>query len=736
MATTAKKKKRKDPFEALLAKLAKKNPDADLDLIKKSFEFAKQYHATQVRASGDPYYHHPVEVAGILAGMGLDTSTIVTAILHDTVEDTEATLDVIKQEFGEEIMHLVDGVTKLTQIEFQSENAKHAENYRKLFVAISEDIRVLLVKLADRLHNMRTLYHIKKPEKRKRIAHETMEIYAPLAERIGMQRLKTELQDIAFAELHPEAYQSIYNRLEFLRSNEKIEINETVDNLTQSLNEAGIKAKITGREKMPYSIWKKMERRNISFEQLTDIIAFRIIVGTTLECYRALGAIHTNYHVVPGLFKDYISLPKENGYRSLHTVVIGPNHQRVEIQIRTYEMNEIAEYGVASHWMYKQTKKGHSTDGMQYRWVRELISILEDTASSPEEFLEHTKLEMYDNQVFSFTPKGELVVLPKGATPVDFAFAVHSDVGKTCVGAKINGRIVPLRTQIKNGDQVEIICSKSQQPSPVWERFVVTGKARSEVRKFTRSQQRVEYISLGKTIIEKTCENEKVPFNDETIDLLLTRFKKKDQDDLFATVGQGHIKQNEITKALNPEKVKTHKTRLSLLQKLMMKKPDEPKTQKKEKISIPIRGLIPGMAVHFAPCCHPLPGESIVGIMTSGKGITIHTSECEELKHFSEEPEKWIDVDWESNTGTKAFVGRLKAILAHKAGSLGTLANTIAQDGGNINNLRITDRSTDYFEMVVDVDVKDIKHLNAIMASLRAKDAILSVERYTGGQQV
>jgi GTP pyrophosphokinase len=668
--------------------------------------------------------------------MGLDAGTIITALLHDTIEDTDATVKQIEELFGEEIAHLVDGVTKLTKIEFQSESARHAENYRKLFVAMSEDIRVLLVKLADRLHNMRTLYYIKKPEKRKRIAHETMEIYAPLAERIGMQRLKTELQDIAFAELHSEAYQSIYNRMEYLRSNEKIEVKDTIENIEEVLANAGIKCEIQGREKMPYSIWKKMERKNISFEQLTDVIAFRVIVETVADCYAALGAIHQNYHIVPGTFKDFISLPKENGYRSLHTIVIGPNYQRVEIQIRTKEMHAIGEFGVAAHWMYKQHKDKKVNDGIKYRWLRELVSIIEDKASSPEEFLENTRLEMYGDQVFCFTPKGRLYVMPNGATPVDFAFAVHSDIGKTCVGAKVNSKIVPLRTKLRNGDQVEIICSDSAKPSPIWERFVVTGKARAEIKKFTRSQQREEYSNLGKSIIEAICQNEKVAFNEEILDILTSHFNKKDESDLINAVGQGHINQNEIRRALEPEKEKTDKKRLSLLQKLMMRKPAQAeKTAQAEesKISIPIRGLIPGMAVHFAPCCHPLPGERIVGIMSSGKGVIIHTAECIELEHFLDEPERWIDVSWESGTEGQDFIGRLKAILAHKSGSLGTLANVIGNNGGNINNLRITDRHSDYFEIIVDVDVKDIDHLTSIIASLRAEETILSVDRYNEG---
>jgi GTP pyrophosphokinase len=704
------------------------DPDTDEDLLNRAYVFAMKAHGSQKRASGDPYFSHPVEVAYMLTEFKLDTASIATALLHDTVEDTEATLEDIEKLFGKEICALVDGVTKLSRLETKSENAKQAENFRKLLVAMSEDLRVLMVKLADRLHNMRTLKYIKTPEKRQRIARETLEIYAPLAERIGMRKIKEELQDLAFAELYPEARESILNRLDYLREQDKAAVEKTEAHIKKTLEEGQLShAIVVGREKRPYSIWKKMEMKNVNFEQLSDIIAFRIVVQTVPECYQVLGAIHAAYHTIPGHFKDYISTPKNNGYKSLHTAVIGPGQQRVEIQIRTQEMHEIAEYGVAAHWSYKQ-KRDYNKDGKQYRWIRELLDIL-DKSSNPEEFLEHTKLEMYHDQVFCFTPKGDIIALPRGATPVDFAYAVHSGVGDTCVGAKINGRIVPLRTQLKNGDQVEVITSKAQTPSPTWERFVVTGKARSEIRKFVRTQQRNEYVNLGKAILAKTFKQEGEEFNDKTLEAVVSNFNKKTVEDLFAEVGEGLINRVQVFESVFPDRKLTSmpsKKGTSLLSRLRTKK-QAPSSQ-----AIPIKGLIPGMALHFAGCCHPIPGDKIVGIVTTGKGITIHTTSCETLENFSDTPERWIDVAWDTGTQTAQHVARIKATVSHETGGLATVTNVIAKDLGNITNLKILNRSTDFFEILLDIEVKDTRHLQTIIASLRGKELVQSVERYYG----
>src|SRR5256885_11708926 len=512
------------------------DPKTDESALNRAYVYSMKAHGGQQRASGDPYFSHPIEVAGILAQMKLDSASIVTGLLHDTVEDTVATLDDIEKLFGPDIGRLVDGVTKLSRMDLQQNQTKQAENSRKLVLAMSEAFRVLWVKFADRLHNMQTLRFIKDPDKRRRIARETMDIYVPLAERIGMHRMKDQLEDLAFTELHPDARASIIARLGFLRESGGDIVSRIVKELGETLKEGGLAANITGREKSPYSIWRKMERKNVSFEQLADVMAFRVLVDGLGDCYHARGVSHSAYHVVHGRFKDYISTPKPNNYRSLHTGVLGPERQRIEMQIRTADMHEVAELGVAAHWIYKQQED--RTDGRQYRWLRELLDIL-DHASGPEEFLEHTKLEMFQDQVFAFTPKGDLIALPRGATPVDFAYAVHSEIGDTCVGAKINGRLLPLRTRLQNGDQVDIVTSKAQTPSPTWERFVVTGKARARIRRFIRSQQRTQYLDLGRSIVQKAFRQDGQEFSGRPLEAVLKQFTRATVEDLYVAVGDG-----------------------------------------------------------------------------------------------------------------------------------------------------------------------------------------------------
>jgi GTP pyrophosphokinase len=525
-------------------------PAVDEDLINRAYVFSMRAHGGQTRASGDPYISHPLEVAGILTGMKLDQASIVTALLHDTVEDTLATVEEIEALFGPEVARLVDGVTKLSRIELQSDHTREAENFRKFLLAMSEDIRVLLVKLADRLHNMRTLHFIESPDKRRRIANETMEIYAPLAERIGLHDVKDELEDLAFVEVNGEARDSIIARLEFLREQGGDLADWIITELAKVLDGKGISTEIAGREKRPYSIWSKMQRKRIAFEQLADIIAFRIVVDTTEECYRTLGILHGAYPVVPGRFKDYISTPKPNGYRSLHTCVIGPGTNRIEVQIRTHEMHDIAERGVAAHWQYKQDEDA-GREGKKFGWIRELLHIL-DQAEGPEEFLENTKLEMYQDQVFCFTPRGDLISLPSGATPVDFAYAVHTNIGDTCVGAKINGRIMPLRTTLENGDQVEIITSKAQTPSPTWETFVVTGKAITAIRRFIRTREVQEYAYLGRAILEKAFEEFGYKYSDRSLRGVLKIFRHESTEDLIAAVGSGMLRARDVLVAVFP----------------------------------------------------------------------------------------------------------------------------------------------------------------------------------------
>ena len=704
-------------LEDLSSLIKSYNPTANLDLLSKAYLFSQAAHASQVRASGDPYFSHPAGVALILAQLHMDMDSIVTALLHDTVEDTLVTLETITEKFGPKVAALVDGVTKLSRIDLGSVEKKQAENFRKLVVAMSEDIRVLVVKLADRLHNMRTLHFVQSIEKRQRVARETIEIYAPLADRLGMQSLKDELEDISFHQINPEAHDSIASRLQYLRDQDASLVDTIIHELVTLCAEYGLSVEVTGREKSPYSIWRKMQRKNIGFEQLSDIMAFRIIVQDLPQCYQALGVIHNGYRVIPGRFKDYISTPKPNNYRSLHTLIIGPKGQRIEIQIRTQEMHEIAELGVAAHWQYKQ---GHSTEGREFQWLRGLLDILENT-SGAEEFFEHTRLEMFQDQVFCFTPKGDLIALPRGATCVDFAYAVHSQVGDRCVGSKINGRMMPLRTALNNGDQVEVITSKTQTPSPTWDRFVVTGKARACIRRFVRNAQRGEYLALGKSLLTKAFKQHGKELTDKLLDPALKPLKVPTAEDLYVALGEGTISGRDVFNTLFPlEKPNTDDFTL-------------PTTAQKEKASIhtlPIHGLIPGMSIHYAGCCHPLPGDRIVGIVTTGKGVTIHTFDCDNLAQYHDTPERWIDVAWNvEQVETQPHIGRMTMVTLTSPGGLANISTIIVKNTGNIINLKISHRTPEFCDMTIDVEVKNGQHLDTIIAALRASPFIMSIDR-------
>lgn len=708
------------------------DPSVDEDALNRAYVYSMEAHGSQTRASGDPYFMHPLEVARILTNYHLDTASIITALLHDTVEDTDATSEEISELFGEEVAQLVDGVTKLTQLELQSNRAKQAENFRKLLLAMSRDIRVLLVKLADRLHNMRTLEHVGSENSRVRIARETMDIYAPLAERIGMHDIKDELEDRAFRVLNSDARDSISRRLGFLRSEGEDVVEGVVRELEEVFAEAGIEADIAGREKSPYSIWRKMQRQQTSLEQLSDIIAFRVIVSSIPECYQALGIIHSRYRVVPGRFKDYISTPKPNGYRSLHTSVLGLADHRVEIQIRTDDMHDVAERGVAAHWSYKEVGSGPASSAIraesrQYRWLQELLEILEN-AVAPEDFLAHTRLEMFSDQVFCFSPRGDVYSLPRGSTPIDFAYAVHTEIGDRCVGAKINGRNMPLRTSLQNGDQVEILTSKNQTPSPDWEKFVVTGKARARIRRVLREAQMRQYVDLGRGIVEKAFGRFDETLADVSLDNALRELHADSTDDLFAMVGQGVYTSRDVVRAVFPDGVEDKGAKKGSGSIFSLRRRRQPLDG--DEHAVPISGLTPGIAVHMAKCCYPLPGDRIVGIMTTGKGATIHTIDCMTLEAFADSPERWIDVAWDQDSeGGGAQVSRLNITLMNEPGSLAEMAETIAGARGNISNLKFTNRTADFFDMVVDIEVEDAKHLNAIVTSLRGRRSVSTVER-------
>ena len=715
----------------LIERVRAYDPRADLSLLDAAYSLAVQAHGAQQRDNGDPYITHPLAVADILAGYRLDVASLATALLHDTVEDTKLTLAEVEQRFGPTIAGLVDGVTKLTRLELQSDRTKQAENFRKLVLAMSKDIRVLLVKLADRLHNMRTLHYVEKTERRVRIARETMEIYAPLAERIGMDAIKTELQDLAFAQLEPEAHDTIQARLNFLRGQGADVIEEVRGELTRVCAEGGVTVEeVTGREKSPFSIWEKMQRRNITFEQLSDIMAFRIVVPTREQCYQALGAVHAGYPVIAGRFKDYISTPKSNGYQSVHTGVTlrAPLNQKIEVQIRTAEMHEIAEAGVAAHWLYKQHDTPES-DAHQFRWVQDLLEILENSQAA-DEFLENTKLELYSDQVFCFTPKGQLIELPRGATPIDFAYAVHSQIGDTCVGAKINGRLMPLRHELANGDQVEIMTARGGTPSPSWERFVVTGKARARIRRYVAQQQRQHCKDAGRAALAKAFRQEGLDGSERVLEAALKGLKAASLDDLYVAVGQGNLGPRDVVHAAYPElrqAARAPRPMPSLL----------PRSRGPAAGGMAISGLVAGMAVHYAGCCHPVPGDRIVGIVTTGKGVTIHTRECQTLETFAATPERFIDVEWDNAAGPPgalkvAHVGRISAISTNSPAALANLANAIAKHDGALTNLKIVNRQQDFFEVLLDVEVRDLRHLSTVIAGLRATGGITQVERARG----
>jgi RelA/SpoT family (p)ppGpp synthetase len=689
----------------LLEKVRAYDPDADEAMINRAYVFSMKAHGSQKRASGDPYYSHPIEVAGILTNLHLDDETIVTAILHDTIEDTVATHEEIERLFGPSVARLVDGVTKLSKIEAQSENQRAAENLRKFLLAMSGDIRVLLVKLADRLHNMRTLHFIGSEEKRRRIARETMDIYAPLAERIGMYEFMTEMQTLAFRELEPDAYASISKRLEQLHSGGgDTMIDRIARGIRAHLEASGIAAEVQGREKHPYSIWRKMAERHVSFEQLSDVMAFRAVVGGVEDCYRTLGLIHQRWPMVPGRFKDFISTPKRNGYRSIHTTVIHDEQMRIEIQIRTREMHMQAEHGLAAHWAYKE---GVATAATEHPWISDLVEILEH-AGSAEELLEHTRMAMYQDRIFAFTPKGELIQLPKGATPVDFAYAVHTDLGDQTVGAKINGRVMPLRTPLENGDQVEILVSKAQHPQPAWLSFVVTGKARAKIRRFVKSKEREETVALGRKIFEEIVQRLPSPPGWEAIAEGLKRLHFHDDSSLMEAIALKRVSDVAVMEAMMPGSAGKDGV-----------KPPPQRT------AISIKGLTPGVAFQLAGCCHPIPGDRIVGLRREGEGIEVHMIGCDTLANGVDAD--WVDLAWgdESDGGT----ARLCIVIKNEPGSLAVIAGILGNYGANIVSMDQASRDGSFHTFHFDLEVHDVHHLMRILAALRAAEVVSSAER-------
>ncbi len=707
-------------------------------------------HGSQMRASGDPYFAHPIEVAGILTDYRLDTATIVTALLHDVIEDTAATKADIAERFGEEVADLVEGVTKLSKLELWSDHARQAENLRRFILAISKDVRVLLVKLADRLHNMRTLHFIKKPEKRERIARETLDIYAPLARSIGMHKITTELEELAFEHLNPTARGAIVRRLEAMRAERGEAVAQVSQEVAARLKDAGVVARVYGRQKQPYSIWRKLQRKSVAFSQLSDVYAFRVVVEQEDDCYRALGVIHRAWPMVPERFKDYISTPKRNNYRSLHTTIVGPKAMRIEMQIRTDAMDRVNEEGVAAHWRYKGKTYGFDAaaagaDGGRDPLInlRQLAQMLE-LGGDAEELVEHAKLEMFLDQVFVFTPKGQLISLPRGAMPLDFAYAVHTSVGDTTVGVKINGELKPLRTGLNNGDMVEVVRGPKPTIPPDWRSLTVTGRARSAIRRHIRATEREEFVRLGRAAIDQAFARAGKDRAGVSLRPALDRFAQPGEEELFEQVGRGHIPPVHLVETVFPG--------LKLSEREAAAARARIENGRGAHLYVSGSGLTPGISLHFADCCSPVPGDRIVGILQTGEeagaeagpgdkasgrgrggGLTVHTIDCPRLAEFEDQEELWRDLSWTPQAETSTISrGRLTATIKNAVGVLGQACTLIGEAGGDIANLRMHHRRSDFLDVDFDLDVRDARHLTHIAAALRACPAVEVVERVKG----
>ena len=687
------------------------NPNADESLINKAYVYGTKMHGVQLRESGDPYFSHPLEVAGILTELKLDTSSVICALLHDTIEDTHATIKDIEKNFGKEVAKLVDGVSKLNKFENKNDYSKAAENFRKLIIASSSDLRVLLIKLADRLHNMRTLRFLKDKNRRKRIARETLEIYAPLAARIGMHSIREELEDLSFAETEPEIRSILFERIKkSKRRNNKI-VKDIEKIISARLSKDNLEVKVIGREKTVYSIWKKLENKNKSLEHLSDLFAFRIYVEDLFDCYKVLGVLHNNWQAVPGLFKDYISTPKKNGYQSIHTTLIGPRNRRIEIQIRTNKMHEFNEKGLAAHWAYKE--KGNAND--QYlasmAWISDLVDILQRDGAT-EEFLENTRLELSHEQVYCFTPKGRLIALPSNASALDFAFAVHSDLGIYCSGVKINGEIKPRRTKLVNGDEVEIIKSRTPVPIDTFEDIVVTGKSKSTIRRTIKENKIKNQRLIGKEIIKSIFSSHRKKPTRDILERSFGPLKVRSLMELYEIVGRGETSGSEVYDLVYP-KTKRQKRKKRFYGK---------------DLSLPISGLLPDMSVRFQKNSFLIPGDNIVGIVTPSEGITIYSTSSKDLIQYENNPERWLRLNWKKEIDV-TFTARILLSIINEIGALGSITSTIADYGGNITNLNLNEKDTDFYNLRIDVDVNDNIHINNIIQSLRGLPVIDSVER-------
>ncbi len=732
----------------LVEKVLEYDPLADEALLNKAYIYGYKKHGQQKRASGDPYFSHPIEVAAILADLKLDATIVATGLLHDTIEDTDATRQEIDELFGTEIGGLVEGLTKISKLKLTSRETAQSENLRKLFFSISKDIRVLLVKLADRLHNMRTIMHVK-PEKRTRIAQETMDIYAPLAGRMGIQFFREEMEDICFKVLNYEARETIITRLLEMHKDENDLLKDIAKILNRKLKDAGINAYVYGREKRPYSIFRKMERQSISLEKISDIFAFRIVTKSEDDCYRALGLVHTEWPMVPERFKDFVSIPKSNDYRSIHTTIIGPARKRIELQILTEKMLEVNEFGIASHALYKENvyinnpKNGAipgddanekklgsvplSEKTSAFKWLRHIVDALED-GDSPEEFFEHTKLELFADQVFCFTPKGRLIALPKHATPIDFAYAVHTDIGNTCVGCRVNGITSPLRSELSNGDEVEIIVSKGSSPKTIWENFVKTGKAKLAIRRASRETRRKQYSHLGQEMLARIFGKLKVEYSEHKLTAVLPTIGYKSNDDVYVAIARNELKLRDVVVAIVPRLINS-KDIQDLNQQTHFEIGASSKTT-----PMPIRGASKEHGIlRFSKKYPPIAGERIVGIIDDSNGLVVYPIHSDELEKFENMPELWVDLVWNLEAKEKQwFTAPIDITLLNEIGALALIATIIGEQGCNIWNSYMILKDEDFYHLYMEIEVRDIHHFNIVRNSLKALPIINNVKRVAG----
>jgi GTP pyrophosphokinase/guanosine-3',5'-bis(diphosphate) 3'-pyrophosphohydrolase len=694
--------------EDLVALVRNYNPRTNADLIRRAYAYGMAMHEGQFRKSGEPYFTHPVAVAAILTEQRLDDATIITALLHDTIEDTRSTYTDIVGIFGDEVAELVDGVTKLTNLQLSSTESQQAENFRKLFMAMSKDLRVILVKLADRLHNMRTIKSMKQ-EKQAQKARETMEIYAPLAGRMGMQWMREELEDLSFKVLNPEARNSIIRRFLTLQRESGDVVHKITADIRTELDKVEIDATVYGRAKKPYSIWRKMQEKDLAFSRLSDIYGFRVICGSVADCYRILGVIHQRWRAVPGRFKDYISQPKNNGYRSIHTTVSGRDGKRVEVQIRTREMHEVAEAGVAAHWAYREgvrTKNPFAVD--PGKWIASLTERFDE--GDHDEFLEHVKLEMYSDQVFCFTPKGDVIQLPRGATPLDFAYAIHTRIGNGTVSAKVDGIRVPLWTRLKNGQSIEIITAEGQRPQSSWIDIVTTGRAKAAIRKSLRDEDRGRFIKLGQELARAAFEHVGKKSTEKALRTAAKMLGLNDAEDLLARLGSAELTARRVVETLYPELARAELPEVDAAR--------------------PVIGLADDQAFRRAPCCQPLPGERIVGITYRGRGIVAHAIDCPALAEFEEQTDRWVDLSWHAGRHAAVHTVTFDVTIANDAGVLGRICTLIGEQKANISDLTFTDRKPDFYRLLIDVDLRDVEHLHMVMTALEAETDVAQVSRH------